>query len=306
MGGALAGRVDAKLLIKEVPVPGDTSLVNLGELSEPATVLIEKISDAIGGIFRPYQIRRVAAAESEAEKIRAVARIEITELERWSMARHFAEEANKQVNMVSITQKAFGHLEPDARPEDVENDWIVNFFDKCRLISDEQMQALWAKVLAGEANSPGHYSKRTVNFLSSLDKSDAELFRQLCGFGWYIGDVVPVVFDVTGAIYMNQGINFSTLKHLDEIGLVSLESLGGYRRTRLPEVITIHYYGTPVNVRFGSKENNDLDLGNVLLSKVGQELAPISGSEPVPGFMDYALSQWGQRGLVLYSNWPRS
>jgi hypothetical protein len=38
-----------------------------------------------------------------------------------------------------------------------------------------EMQNLWAQVLAGEANSPGTYSKRTVNFLSSLDKKDAAL-----------------------------------------------------------------------------------------------------------------------------------
>jgi hypothetical protein len=36
------------------------SLINLGEISKPATVLIEKIADAIGGVFKPYQIRRVA------------------------------------------------------------------------------------------------------------------------------------------------------------------------------------------------------------------------------------------------------
>ena len=31
----------------------DTSLVNIGELSETTTVLIEKISDAIGSNFKP-------------------------------------------------------------------------------------------------------------------------------------------------------------------------------------------------------------------------------------------------------------
>jgi hypothetical protein len=47
------------------------SIINLGDLAKPATVLVEKISDAIGGIFKPYQIRRIAQAEGEAEKIRA-------------------------------------------------------------------------------------------------------------------------------------------------------------------------------------------------------------------------------------------
>lgn len=52
------------------------ALVSLGDLSKPAVVLIEKISDAIGGLFRPYQIRHVAEAEAAAEKTKAIAQKE--------------------------------------------------------------------------------------------------------------------------------------------------------------------------------------------------------------------------------------
>ena len=47
----------------------ESSLINLGELSKPATVLIEKISEAVGGTFKPYQIVRVAKAEAQADRI---------------------------------------------------------------------------------------------------------------------------------------------------------------------------------------------------------------------------------------------
>ena len=75
-------------------------------------------------------------------------------------------------------------LHEDANPESVDNDWIVNFFDKSRIVSDSEMQELWSRVLANEANSPGSYSKRTVNFLSDMDKNEAESFTKLCGFVW--------------------------------------------------------------------------------------------------------------------------
>jgi len=169
------------------------SLINIGELAKPATVLIEKIADAIGGYFKPYQIRRVARAEADAEITKTLARIEIHELTRRALGRFLAEETKKQDNMESITSKALPQLEDDSKPQEINDDWITNFFDKCRLVSDEEMQALWAKVLAGEANFPGKYSKRTVNFLASLDKSDAALFANLCGFGWFIGNLVPLI-----------------------------------------------------------------------------------------------------------------
>jgi hypothetical protein len=211
-----------------------SSIVNLGELTKPATVLIEKISEAIGGIFRPYQIRRIAEAEAQASSIKAISQIEITELQRRALYRFFSEEAKKQQNIESITAKALPELAEAATPERVEDDWITNFFDKCRLISDEEMQMLWSRVLAGEASSPGRYSKRTVSILSSLDKSDAALFTKLCSFTWDMGEFVPVVFDAQDTIYTGAGINFVTLKHLDEIGLISFESFTGYQRTKLP------------------------------------------------------------------------
>ncbi len=74
---------------------GGNSLINLGELAEPAKVLIERVSDAIGGIFKPYQIKRVAKAEAEAEKIKAVAQIEISDIQQRGLVRMIEVEAIK-------------------------------------------------------------------------------------------------------------------------------------------------------------------------------------------------------------------
>ena len=155
-----------------------TSLVNLGELSKPATVLVKKVSAAIGGVFQPYQIVRVAKAEAEAEVIRARAEIQVTDLHYRAFHRFLDEEAKRQANMEEVTQKALPQLDADAKPEAIEDDWLTHFFDRSRLVSDDEMQQMWSRVLAGEANRHGTFSKRTINFLSSLDKSDAEQFMR--------------------------------------------------------------------------------------------------------------------------------
>lgn len=157
------------------------SLVNIGELSKPATVLVERISDAVGGFFKPYQIERVARAEAEAAEIRAKTEVEISELQERAINRFVAEEAQKQKNIEDIGTKALAGVQESADPEEVEDDWIVNFFDKCRLISDEEMQDLWARVLSGEANQPGSYSKRIVNFLSSMGTHEPGNLRIYAG-----------------------------------------------------------------------------------------------------------------------------
>ena len=146
----------------------ENPLARLGDLSKPATVLVEKISNAVGGIFKPYQIVRVAKAEAEAERIRAESQIQVTALHRRALRRFLEEETKRQSNIEDITQKALPLLKEESSPQNVEDDWVTNFFDKCRIVSDEDMQRLWSRVLAGEANAPGAFSKRTVNLLADL------------------------------------------------------------------------------------------------------------------------------------------
>ena len=276
----------------------DNPIINLGELSKPATVLIEKISEAVGGVFKPYQIVRVAKAEAEADRIRADAQIEISDLHRRALRRFLEEEAKKQENIEEITRRALPQLEEKSKPQEVEDDWITNFFDKCRITSDSEMQSLWSRILAGEANSPGSFTKRTVNFLSSLDKSDAQLFTNLCTFGWMIGNLVPLVYDVQAHVYTKRGINFGSLTHLDSIGLVQFRSLTGFRLLRFPRKIAVNYYGEPTALEFRRDSDNGIDVGHVLLTKVGQELAPICGSHPDAEFREYVLERWKQKGYI--------
>ena len=169
----------------------NNSLVNLGELSKPATVLIEKISDAVGTLYEPVHIVKVAEAEVKAAKIKAESDIEITDLQRRAERCRFEEDARHQKNMEDITAKAIPYLNENANPDGVDDDWLANLFNKCRIVSDDEMQSLWARVLAGEANTPGTYSKRTVNFVSELDKNDANLFTKLCRFCW--NEVLPFI-----------------------------------------------------------------------------------------------------------------
>ena len=196
--------------------------------------------------------------------------------------------------MEDITTKALPQLNEKAKPDSIDDDWIVNFFDKSRIVSDNEMQDLWLRVLAGEANTPGTYSKRTVNFLSDLDKTEADLFTKLCGFGWQIGDIVPLVFDVQTETYNRYGITFDTLSHLDSIGLVQFQNLTGFKRLKLPQNIVTHYYGKPLHLNLPNNTDNELDIGKVLFTRIGQELAPICGSKPVEGFWAYVLDHWKQ------------
>lgn len=270
------------------------SLINLSKISKPADTLIKKISNATGAVFEPHQIRRVAKAKADAALIQAESEVQITELHRRAARRWIEEEARHQKNMEDIAAGAIPGLNDNSNADSMEDDWIANFFHKCRIVSDSDMKTLFSRILSGEANSPGTYSKRTVNFLSDLDKSDAELFSRLCGFGWMVGEVVPLVFDARSKTYNDHGINFNSLSHLDNIGFIQFNNISNFIHLRLPKKVIVSYYGKLLTLEMPKDTDNSLEFGHVRLSKIGQELASICGSKPVDGFWDYVIENWKQ------------
>lgn len=201
-----------------------------GDWSKPATALVEAVSNAVGGISRPWQIRRVAKAEADAEREHARARVDTLDLEQRAIQRMINEEAIKQTNIESITYRAAHHLTPNAEPQLMEPDWIFHFFDRAKLISDSKMQEIWARLLAEEANINNTFSKRTINIVSSMNRKDADLFSSLCSFIWVVdGDLTIIIPDEIASapnslcsVLQNFGITYESLAHLDSIGLTSL------------------------------------------------------------------------------------
>lgn len=282
-------------------VPEGNSLVNLGDLSKPATVLIEKISNAVGVVYEPTRIKRQARAEVEADKIRALARIELTDLERRAFARLAHQESRIQENIEQITDQAVSSLPLDAKVDALDEDWIAHFFKQCDTVSDKEMQSLWGQLLAGEATTPGTFSKRTIDFVSSIGKQDAQLFTTFCQFVWMVGDATPLIFDLDQKIYAEAGINFDSIKHLDAIGLISFESLSGYKKMGFGKYAHFFYYGTPMLVEFPLDSKNEIEVGKVLFTATGKELVKISGSTMNPNFKEWVLNKWINEGLILSS-----
>ncbi len=279
-------------------MPEGNSLINLGNLSKPATVLIKKISNAIGVLYEPRRIIKKAEAEAEAEKINALASIELNELQQRAINRFVHQETRKQENIEHITSRAISSLEEDANVENLDEDWLAHFFKNCDTVSDQDMQLLWANLLSSEASRPGTFSKRTVDFVASMDKSDAHLFTNFCQFVWHMDEVIPVIFDNTNDLYEKSGVTFSSLKHLEAIGLVSFET-AGYVYRDLDKHTCFSYFDTPVKIEFKEGKGNDIPVGEVLLTQVGKELTSICGANRNEKFFQYVIDKWKKESAIL-------
>lgn len=275
------------------------SFINLGDLAKPATVHIEKVSNAVGILYEPRRIKKRAKAEVDADKIKAAGSIELTEMEQRGIERFVHQEARKQENIENITAEAAKELPQNAKTEELEEDWVAYFFNRCDKVSDKEMQSLWSSLLAGEATNPGSYSRRTIDCIASMDKKDAELFTKLGQFSWLIGEKTPLIFEPNDEIYTKNGVSFSTLKHLDTIGLVSFESISGYKRFDYGALTFISYFDQQLVVEFPTEHGNEIQLGKVLFTQAGKELVDICGSQKNDEFYQYAMEKLSMQKLVL-------
>ena len=286
----------------------DNPIMNIGDLAKPATTLIEKIADAGYILFgESYRIKQVAKAKAKAAVIEAESQIEITDLHRRAIHRWIEEEAQYQKNMEEITEKATHQLNEDADPHAIDNGWIAQFFDITRLISDDEVQNIWANILASKANNPGGFSIRTLNALKSIDKKEAEYFTRLCNFIVRIdregsfSDFVPMILHQNDEIYAQHGIHLNILNHIqNDIGLIKLSNqlfVGAFHNYKILaepiESLSITYHGKKLKLKVPKGEycyddgKVRVNLGIAKLTKVGFELCQICETKPINGFFEY-------------------
>jgi Protein of unknown function (DUF2806) len=292
----------------EMPAgPLRESPIDSGELSGPACVLAQKIFHAVGTLDQPARTAREPRLEAHANKIKALARTEwsqLSALEQRALERLVYQESRKQQNIEQITALALRSLPQDAGVADLADDWVAHFFKQCDSVSDSEMQSLWSRLLVREATRPGTLSKRTVDSVASIDNKDVKLFTALCQHTWLVGDLVPLIYDFNHEIYTHNGVTFETLKHLDAIGLISFEAFTTYTKRGIGKRGLVHYYGRSTFLEFPAERNNEFSVGHALFTLVGQELAPICGSTPSDDFYDYVLRWWKNKGITATSHHP--
>jgi len=91
------------------------------------------------------------------------------------------QEMRKQENIEMVVDKAKTFLESEEcdNSEDVDEDWVSRFFDSVQDVSNDDMQRLWGRILAGEIKRPKSFSLRCMDTLSKMTRQEAMLFESL-------------------------------------------------------------------------------------------------------------------------------
>ena len=150
--------------------------------------LIAVVSSAIGILYSPKAIRDQADAKAYEAVALGRANVEVALLQddaqglmlERARARIVATEIQYQKNIESIADKAVKYLKESNSDKVVDSDWRMRFFEKAKCVTNEEIQEIWAKILANEITGDGSISLRTLTTASNLSAHEAKTFQKVC------------------------------------------------------------------------------------------------------------------------------
>ncbi|HEY4706794.1 MAG TPA: DUF2806 domain-containing protein [Thermodesulfobacteriota bacterium] len=268
--------------------------------------LIDVVSSGIGILYEPTRIKRKAKAEADASLIRVKGEIR-TEEER-AVAKTFAEkrELRRFKNLDNIIGAARDYLPDSVSETPVDADWAATFFNSSHDVSNEQMQELWAKILAGEVAEPGRYSLKTLEVLKNLRQKDAEIFSAACKYIaiYHHGLAVPAGLDVMKFIKM-KNLDYNEFRLLSDLNLIHFaEHSYSFEKGKS---ILVEYGGQKYELSLPDKffvtGGFSLDLPPRLLFSdltiAGRELYKLCDTKPDEEFRHFLVDHWTKQGIII-------
>lgn len=278
--------------------------------SEIAKNLSEAAKNAIAILDRILEPRGIDLAILEGHKKvieEYIKRNDVIEEEKVAFLASYKRLIKEYKNCKKVTNMAVPQISENARPEDVREDWFNFYFDKVRLISDESVQCMWAKILANEINCPGSYSRALLHTLSIMEANQASLFCNIARFCMYEYKnekrVHPFIFIATNVnIYGELGITSSGLVELEQLGLIHCD----FKDEFVIPCKGVFKYGNKVIEIIGDPNNKDrINAGNVRFTQNGRTLFSIvdgSFKRYRADILDFIISKLKHRNCRIIVN----
>ncbi len=211
------------------------------------------------------------------------------------------------INQNDIVNMAMDYLTDNAEPDKIETEWLSYFFDNAKHVEKEDIQIIWAKILAKESETSGKFSKRLLQILSTISNYEAELFVNLLKFSYYIDDEIEKDFNIlydkssNQEIYKDEGIEISKLIRLKETGLIEIDPDGFAN-----DVTTTYNYKQGIKIVYRDESftfypNNPkgISTGIVILTDAGASLLGLIEPIKVEGFFNILKNYYEKLGKTV-------
>lgn len=196
-------------------------------------------------------------------------------------------------NLKNVAELAHPLLNGIDDPKIEDLGWFGDWLNKASNTSDVNVQGWWAKILAGEAEQNGSYSKWALDTVSKMSKDDIHNFTLLSACFWSIG--IVAWRDWTPEL-----LGYSELV-LERAGLVDINVTSDGFHLSKKEWSTwrtgrLSYFGEELTLQVDSK--GGIPVGHVELSLLGRELIGLCDASPNEEYKQRCVQTWREKGLL--------
>ncbi|MCF2643533.1 DUF2806 domain-containing protein [Roseburia hominis] len=263
-------------------IPGE-AFTAAGSLGEK---LLDKVSNAIGLLVMPNNNKqyRSEAEKYLIEKIKNDEKMpELAKASCISNVRKLIKQYTNQCDIFADAMKLLDEKSDLDKVDDVDDDWLEYFFDKAKAIGKEDMKIIWSKLLAKEIQNPNSVSRQLLHILTVINQDEAKSFSKLSSYCIKIDkrEMVIIFYDILHKNSIENVIKDGELFRLEDIGLIQVSPIGyNYHVKNEQEVM---YFDKHIDI----SEVKEIKVGNVILSRAGEELMSIlTDRKPIVGFED--------------------
>lgn len=235
------------------------------------------VGSVVGALFTAIFLRRNTKTD-EFEKIKAGKFKEVADdlLDSGKMTYMEYYKAN---NFLSIAKKADLYYQEPIRADTTAScdfDWFVRFFEEAGNVSDDTMQNMWAKILAGEIAHPSSFSLKTIDVMKNLSKKDAELFIKICSHS-FVRDKTNWFLPNEDEYLKSVGITYTDILKLNELGLIFNDGIIALNMSvnNEPSILTSSYNSIML-VSSSSGEDELVSIGQFPFTEAGKELSTMT------------------------------
>jgi hypothetical protein len=246
----------------------------------PMPQTVKNIDKAVGKILLAAGENAEARIKANTGRAKAKGKIEVEGLYRTEEDRRKLENraAIVKVAVDEINEGRAGIENADAKTE-IDDDWLNMFARFAEDKSSEELKGLFGRILAGEIRNPGAFSLRTIQFLSTLSKSDAHDVSKFLSYA-LSGQFVPLFEPATVGPHIHDRIK------MQELGLATHASIIGGLAWSI-EVVpgqNLLFNGTGLGILVENQSTHSVafQLECQVLTKPSQELMQIANPPATP------------------------
>lgn len=266
----------------------------MGALIEVNTDGLAKLTETVGSWLglsaRAEKKMADAKAYAQIKQAETETAVMLTKLQGEEQLANYihARESRKMNNVLQIIEKTETLFDNDEKvsEEPVNQDWLNRFMSTVEDISDDEMQNLWAKILAGEIKQPKSFSLKTLDVLRNITKEEAEQITKMAKF------------TIDNMYICSEDFAMQLQEHImmEEIGIICGERLVSTFKVSPTNVWRLLIGGQTL-ISMYSKEEKEIEYKFYKLTKVGKEILKLVSIENNDDFINNLKKHFMKQGI---------